>query len=71
MGYLWPQLLNFDLKKHIESVHDKKKPFKCDISDQSYSQIFDLKKHIKSVHEKKKPFKSEICDHSFSQMSGL
>ena len=71
MWYLWPQLLIFDLKKHIESVHDQKKPFKYDICDQTYYQYFDLKKHIKSVHEKKNPFKCEICDHISSQMSGL
>ena len=38
----------------MESVHEGKKPFKC---DHSVSQKGDLKVHIKSVHEEKKPFK--------------
>ena len=38
--------------KHIVSVHNAKKSFKCDICDPSFYK----KKHIVKVHESKKPF---------------
>ena len=43
------------LKKHISEIHEEgKKPFKCDICDQSSSQKGNLS--IGKVHESKKPF---------------
>ena len=48
-------------------VHEKKKPFKCDICDYSCSQKGNMKKHAESVHERKKSFKCDICDYSCSQ----
>ena len=52
------------LATHVSSVHEKNKPFKCDICDYKFSQVGDMNKHIVSVHEKKKLFKCEIC-HNF------
>jgi hypothetical protein len=50
----------FDLKHqmitHFESVHERKKPFKCEICDHCYSTKSELKGHVGSVHEKKIPF---------------
>ena len=54
------------LKKHIESVHEGKKPFKCNICDVSFSQKHNLETHVVSVHEGKKPFKCDKCDSSFT-----
>ena len=51
------------------SVHEEKKPFKCDICDYRCSQKSNMNKHVASVHEGKKPFKCDICDYSFSQKS--
>jgi uncharacterized Zn-finger protein len=43
------------LKKHIFEKHEEgKKPFKCDICDQSFSQKSNLKRHIVGIHERKK-----------------
>ena len=40
------------LKKHISEIHEEgKKPFKCDICDQSSSQKGNLSKHTYSVHD--------------------
>ena len=50
------------MNNHVASVHDNKKPFKCEICDYRCSQKGDLSKHFTAVHEKKKPFKCEICD---------
>ena len=58
---------NFDsnLKSHILSVNERKKPFKCQICHFiSFSQNGDLKSHILAVHEGKKPFECQICSHS-------
>ena len=44
-----------DMKSHLHSVHEGKKPFKCDICDTCLSNARDLKKHIDSVHEGEKP----------------
>ena len=45
-----------NLRGHIESVHEGKKPFKCNAFDASFSQKFE------SVHEEKKTFKCNIHD---------
>ena len=46
------KLLKGSSTKHITSVHNAKKSFKCDICDPSFYK----KKHIVKVHESKKPF---------------
>ena len=44
------------MKKHIESVHEKKKPHKCTECDKSFAFKNDVGKHIDGVHKKLKPF---------------
>ena len=56
---------------HITSVHEGKKPLKCDICDYCCSPKSHMNRHIASVHEGKKPFKCDICDHSFCQKRDL
>ena len=53
------------------SVHQGKKPLKCGICDNFFSDEGDLKKHIESAHEKKVPFKCEICYYSSSRKDYL
>jgi hypothetical protein len=55
--------INISMKKHIESVHERKKPLKSDICDYSFSQKQDTNKHVASVYEGKKPFKCDICEY--------
>ena len=52
---------------HIVSVHEGKKPFKCDMCDANLKQ----QGHIASVHENKKPFRCEICSISFGRKPNL
>ena len=54
------------MKEHIFEIHEEgKKPFKCDIFDQSFSQKGNLSKHTASVHDSNKLFKCDICDQIF------
>ena len=55
----------------VKSVHEKKKPFKCDICNFSCYQKRDLKKHIESAHENKKLFRCDICDKTFNQKTNM
>ena len=42
------------MKTHAASVHEEKKPIKCDICDYSCSVISTLKKLVVSVHEERR-----------------
>ena len=43
-----------NLSRHVESVHEEKRPFKCDIcNDVSFTGKAALNDHILSFHEKK------------------
>ena len=60
-----------NLKRHIESVHEGKKPFKCSECDSSFTQSGHLKKHIETVHEKNKSWVCEFCQKSFCRKDQL
>ena len=55
-----------NLKRHVASVHEGKKPFKCKVCDYKSSRQGNLNQNIISVHDEKKPFKCEVCDYSCS-----
>ena len=38
------------MRRHIETVHEKLKKFKCEHCDVAYGQRGDLNRHIKRVH---------------------
>ena len=44
----------------METVHEKKKPFKCSTCDKCFSQSHLLNRHIETVHEGKL-FECSIC----------
>ena len=56
---------------HIESVHEGKKSFKCNVCDTAFSEKSYLNGHIESIHDRKKPFQCNICDASFSQKGDM
>ena len=51
---------------HIKRVHEKEKPFKCDMCTDSFVNNFGLIRHIERVHLKIKNFKCDVCDKKFS-----
>ena len=60
-----------NFEENIRSVHDERKPFKCEICDAYFANMADLKKHAKSVHEAKKKFKCPICVSTLTQKGSL
>ena len=57
-----------DMNRHVSSVHEGKKPFKCDFCDYSCSRKGDMNRHVSTVYESKKSFKCGICDYTCSQL---
>ena len=43
--------MNPDLNKHIVSVHEEEKHFRCQICNKDFDVKLDLNKPIESVHE--------------------
>ena len=63
--------LSNNLKIHIDSVHEMKRPAKCNTCDASFVRKSVLNNHVSRVHEGKKLFKCKICDASFLQKNVL
>ena len=53
------------IKRHTATVHEGKKPFKCESCDNSYTSKKALTYHIESSHERKKTIFCKSCDLSF------
>ena len=51
----------FNLKTHINRVHNKVKPYKCDKCDKAFATNSDLKQHL-NTHGEGKLFKCDLCD---------
>ena len=58
-----------EINRHLALVHEKKKPFKCDVCSCRCFQKCDIEKHHELVHEIKKPLRCDICDYSFFSKS--
>ena len=56
---------------HVETVHEKKKPFACQDCNKKFKSKINLKQHVEIVHEKKKPFACQDCDMKFTSMESL
>ena len=42
------------MNKHVASIYEEKKPFKCDICDYECSQKGSMNRHTATVHKGKK-----------------
>ena len=59
------------LKKHIHTVHEGYKDYKCESCSKSFSHSQSLKTHIYTIHEGHKDYKCESCEKSFFQTGSL
>jgi hypothetical protein len=59
------------LKTHINTVHLKKRNFKCEHCECTFGQKGHLKTHINTVHLKKRNFKCEHCEYICGQKGQL
>ena len=59
------------MKKHIASVHEGLRPFKCSKCDSCFKDGSNLKRHFMSAHEGKKPHLCPICGVGFAQNTNL
>lgn len=60
-----------EITSHIKIVHEKKRPFSCEICHQTFGKRSGLTRHIEVVHEKKRPFSCDVCSKSFGENAGL
>lgn len=60
-----------NLLRHIDTVHEGKKPFKCRFCEYCSAAKHVLKEHEISIHLQKKPFKCNFCEAEFAIQSDL
>ena len=59
------------MEKHVKTIHENIKAYKCESCEKSFSQKGNLERHVKTVHENLKNHKCEACGKSFSQKGNL
>ncbi len=60
-----------DLKKHVLTVHDKKRPFQCEQCGKRFGEKGNMSKHIRSVHMNQRDFACSQCNAKFAFKDGL
>merc|ERR1719491_1800804 len=58
------------LKRHVNAVHEKLKPFQCEQCSKSFSKNCNLELH-REINHKSKIFKCIMCNSSFKKESLL
>lgn len=58
-------------RSHYVVVHEKRRPFSCDIDGKSFSKMHGLVRHIEAVHLKMTPFPCTKCKKKFKEASAL
>ena len=59
------------MKKHIHTIHEGKKDYKCESCGKLFSEAGTLKKHMHTVHDGHKDHKCDSCGKSFTKLQSL
>lgn len=59
------------LSTHVQSVHEKKKPYKCASCTKMFAKKHDLTTHQNAVHKLQRPYKCDTCGLAFSKRFNL
>ena len=61
------------MNRHVATVHEEKKQFKCDICNDDFKSKHVMKEHIEKIHKGKEneKFKCDICNAKFGQKGNL
>eukprot|EP00190_Bangiopsis_sp_CCMP1999_P004787 CAMPEP_0198731158 /NCGR_PEP_ID=MMETSP1475-20131203/28435_1 /TAXON_ID= ORGANISM="Unidentified sp., Strain CCMP1999" /NCGR_SAMPLE_ID=MMETSP1475 /ASSEMBLY_ACC=CAM_ASM_001111 /LENGTH=397 /DNA_ID=CAMNT_0044494085 /DNA_START=10 /DNA_END=1203 /DNA_ORIENTATION=+ len=62
---------NYDLKRHMVSVHEKRKDYVCSLCKKGFSQTGHLNEHIRVTHGGDTAHRCPICDKPFGAKSKL
>ena len=62
---------NWNLSRHLSSVHEGKKPFQCSFCGALFSTKVHMKAHITKVHEGNHPHECQICNATFQRKCTL
>ena len=59
------------MRSHVESVHEKLRPFTCEKCQKSFGKKCLMNDHIQRVHSEIRPYKCDICDKNFAIQKAL
>ena len=57
------KLITLFIKRHIISIHEKKKPYKCPRCDKHFAQQGHINGHVRAVHEGIKDHQCPLCEY--------
>ena len=52
---------------HISAVHEKKKPFECELCNRKFVTRSQSNNHLKEKHGNERPHECQICDKKFKR----
>lgn len=60
-----------NLRNHMLVVHEKSRPFICDVDGKKFAKLHGLRRHIEAVHLNITPYACLLCEKKFKEASAL